>query len=82
MFIFLDFSLNTSRAIKKGGLKILKTEYAVFVFYKLQSKYKKSSKFEGFMLQNLKNCLISNGIRQVVMCGYTEKSSCSSVNDH
>jgi hypothetical protein len=32
-FIFLDFSLNTSRPIKKEGVKISKTEYAVFVKY-------------------------------------------------
>jgi hypothetical protein len=54
MFIFLDFSLNTSRAIKKEGVKISKSEYAVFVYYKLESKYKKSSKFEEVMAQNQK----------------------------
>jgi hypothetical protein len=45
MFVSLDFSLNTSEAIKKEGVKISKTEYAVFVYYKLESRYKKSSKF-------------------------------------
>jgi hypothetical protein len=40
--------LNTSRAIKKGGLKI-----AVFVNYELESKYKKSSKFEEVMVQKV-----------------------------
>jgi hypothetical protein len=29
--IFLGFSLNTSRAIKREGVKISKTEYAGFV---------------------------------------------------
>jgi hypothetical protein len=42
------------RAIKKKEVKILKTEYAVFVYYKLESKYKKSSKFEEVMVQNPK----------------------------
>jgi hypothetical protein len=51
MFIFLDFSLNTTRVIKKGGGKISKTMY---VYYKLESKYKKSSKFEKVMVQNQK----------------------------
>jgi hypothetical protein len=46
--------LKTSKAIKKGGVKISKTEYAVFVYYKQVSKYKKSSKFEEFMIQNQK----------------------------
>jgi hypothetical protein len=59
MFIFLDFSLNTSRAIKKEGVKISKTEYAVFVYYKLESKYKKSSKFEKVMIQNQQKIMIS-----------------------
>jgi hypothetical protein len=54
MFIFLDFSLNTSRAIKKEGVKISKTEYTVFVYYKQDSKYKKSSKFEEVMVHNKK----------------------------
>jgi hypothetical protein len=57
MFISLDFSLNTSRAIKKGGVKILKTEYAVFVYYKLESKYKNNKSaiyiFEYFEKKNL-----------------------------
>jgi hypothetical protein len=35
-------------------VKIKKTEYAVFVFYKLESTYKKSSKFEEVMVQNQK----------------------------
>jgi hypothetical protein len=35
-------------------VKISKTEYAVFVYYKLESKYKKSSKFEEVMVQNQK----------------------------
>jgi hypothetical protein len=35
-------------------MKISKTEYAVFVYYKLESKYKKSSKFEEVMVQNQK----------------------------
>jgi hypothetical protein len=54
MFIFLDFSLNTSRAIKKGGGENFKSRYVVFVLYKLESKYKKSSKFEEVMVQNQK----------------------------
>jgi hypothetical protein len=54
MFIFLDFSLNTSRVIKKEGVNITKTEYVVFVYYKLESKYNKSSKFEEVMVQNQK----------------------------
>jgi hypothetical protein len=29
MFIFLDFSLNTSRAGKKGGVELSKNEYAI-----------------------------------------------------
>jgi hypothetical protein len=41
MFIFLDFSLNTSRAIKKEGVKISKTEYEVFVQYQVEQTYKK-----------------------------------------
>jgi hypothetical protein len=49
MFIFLDFSLNTSRAMKKEGVKISKTKYAFFVYYKQESRYKKSSKFEEVM---------------------------------
>jgi hypothetical protein len=36
------------------GVKISKTEYAVFVQYKVESKYKKSSKFEEIMVQNQK----------------------------
>jgi hypothetical protein len=35
-------------------VKISKTEYAVFVYYKLESIYKKSSKFEEVMVQNQK----------------------------
>jgi hypothetical protein len=35
-------------------VKISKTEYAVFVYFKLESKYKKSSKFEEVMVQNKK----------------------------
>jgi hypothetical protein len=35
-------------------VKISKTEHAVFVYYKLESKYKKSSKFEEVMVQNKK----------------------------
>jgi hypothetical protein len=35
-------------------VKISKTEYAVFVYYKLESKYKKISKFEEVMVQNQK----------------------------
>jgi hypothetical protein len=65
MFIFLDFSLNTGRAIKKGRGEISKTEYAVFVYSKLESIYKKSSKFEEVRVQNLKKCLISNGMSPV-----------------
>jgi hypothetical protein len=46
--------MNTSRAIKKEGVKFSKTEYAVFVYYKLESKFKKSNKFEEVMVQNQK----------------------------
>jgi hypothetical protein len=53
MFIFLDFSLNTSRAIKKERVKISKPEYAVFMYYK-KIKIEKSSKFEEVMVQNQK----------------------------
>jgi hypothetical protein len=35
-------------------VKISKTEYAVFVYYKLESKYKKICKFEEVMVQNQK----------------------------
>jgi hypothetical protein len=35
-------------------VKISQTENAVFVYYKLESKYKKSSKFEELMVQNQK----------------------------
>jgi hypothetical protein len=35
-------------------VKISKTEYAVLVYYKLESIYKKSSKFEDVMVQNKK----------------------------
>jgi hypothetical protein len=35
-------------------VKISKTEYAVFVYYKLESKCKKSNKFEKVMVQNKK----------------------------
>jgi hypothetical protein len=35
-------------------MEISKTEYAVFVIYKLESKYKKYSKFEEVMVQNQK----------------------------
>jgi hypothetical protein len=40
--------------MKKGGVKISKTENAVFVYYNLESEYKKSSKFEEVMVQNQK----------------------------
>jgi hypothetical protein len=36
MFIFLDFSLNFSKAIKKEGVKISKAEPAVFVQYQVE----------------------------------------------
>jgi hypothetical protein len=45
-------------------VKISKTEYAVFVYYKLESKYKKSSKFEEVMVQNQKK--MSDGMRQKI----------------
>jgi hypothetical protein len=48
---------------QKKGVKISKTEYAVFVYYKLESKYKKSSKFEEVMVQNQKKSVISTGMR-------------------
>jgi hypothetical protein len=51
MFIFLDFSLNTSRAIKKEGLKISKTKYAVFVYYKL-------AKFDKLFYEDIKNEMV------------------------
>jgi hypothetical protein len=35
-------------------VKISKTEYAVFVQYEIESKYKKSSKFVEVMVQNQK----------------------------
>jgi hypothetical protein len=38
-------------------VKISKTEYAVFVYYKLESKYKKSNKFEEVMVQNQKKIM-------------------------
>jgi hypothetical protein len=41
MFSLLDFSLNTSRAIKKERVKISKTKYAVFVQNKVEQPYKK-----------------------------------------
>jgi hypothetical protein len=46
-------------------VKISKTEYAVDVYYKLESKYKKSSKFEEVIVQNKKKSLISNGMRHI-----------------
>jgi hypothetical protein len=41
MLIFLNFSLSTSRAIKKGGAKISKTEFVVFVHYQVEQTYLK-----------------------------------------
>jgi hypothetical protein len=54
--------LNTSRALKKGGVQISKTEYADFVYDKFESKFKKPKKFEEVMVQNKKKNLISIGL--------------------
>jgi hypothetical protein len=54
MIIFLNFSLITSRAIKNGGGENLKN-YAVFVYYKLESKYKnlKNLKMSWFKIEKI-----------------------------
>jgi hypothetical protein len=62
---FLRFFFEHFKTHKKEGAKILKTKYAVFVYYKLESKYKKSSKFEEVIVQSQKKCLISNDMRQI-----------------
>jgi tagatose-1,6-bisphosphate aldolase len=63
MFIFLDFSLNTSRPIKKKGVKIFKTEYAVFVQYEVEQTYKK---IRTIGQHEEMSCLISNGMRHII----------------
>jgi hypothetical protein len=61
MFIFLEHF----KSHKKGGENF---KNSVFIYYKLESQYKKSSKFEEVMVQNQKKkCLISKGIRQIVI---------------
>jgi hypothetical protein len=51
MFIFLEFSLNTSRAIKKEGVKL---------------KFKNLANMKRSWFKIKKNGLISNGIRHIV----------------
>jgi hypothetical protein len=56
MFTFIDFSL-----------KISKTEYAVFVYYKLESiNIKNLANLKRLWSKIKKKCLISNGMRQGV----------------
>jgi hypothetical protein len=64
---FFRFFFEHLKSHKKGGVEISKTEYAVFVYYKLESIYKTSSKFEEVMVQNQKKnvwsqmeCVIKN----------------------
>jgi hypothetical protein len=64
MFIFLDFYFDIARAIKKEGGENFK-KFAVFMYCKLESKYKTSSTFDEVMVQNQKKnvflyCFVAN----------------------